>query len=278
MRSSSKTLQNNLNGIGKAARPPLAPETLKQLYALMLRAAATAKTGEAMRFSPATLAGCAVDLRSADWIVGLRTEQGRAIKSATAAGLRKDIRNKTLRLALRSRKVAKNKLASFVPQMSDEANVAPYTNGTGPDVGAGVALALKAKGKEDAVMQFCDNALSLADTIGFAAEQKLPIVFVVNGLGGAPTNAAMRTGTPAIPVKADDVIAVYRVATEALLRARAGYGPTLVQCLGETSARNSGPLREMEKLLQSHGLWTEGEKKRVLLSMRLHRDFMKASH
>ncbi len=111
---------------------------------------------------------------------------------------------------------------------------------------AGIALAMKMRG-EDAV---CVTAIGEGSTSGgdfhealnFAATHKLAVVFVVENNGYAisvPVEKQMATpnvsdralayGIPGISVDGCDAIACYRVAHDAVLRARAGDGPTLLE-------------------------------------------------
>jgi TPP-dependent pyruvate/acetoin dehydrogenase alpha subunit len=53
--------------------------------------------------------------------------------------------------------------------------------------------------------------------------------------GQEATGAAEICGIPVIPVDGNDVVAVYRVATEAITHARKGNGPTLIECIFEPS-------------------------------------------
>ena len=80
-----------------------------------------------------------------------------------------------------------------------------------------------------------------------AASKRLPIVFVhhvaeVNQLRESPANRKARNpdtlfhGVPAIAVDASDAVAVYRVAYEAIVRARQGRGATLLECLAHPGA------------------------------------------
>jgi TPP-dependent pyruvate/acetoin dehydrogenase alpha subunit len=78
----------------------------------------------------------------------------------------------------------------------------------------------------------------------FAAEQELPVVFVVlpaaRVRGGNASSAAKAggvralaqgCGVPGIAVDADDAVAIYRVAQESIGRARAGGGAALMECV-----------------------------------------------
>lgn len=61
-------------------------------------------------------------------------------------------------------------------------------------------------------------------------------------------------GFPVIPVDGEDVVAVYRVASESMTRARQGRGPTLIQCRRYTTG---DPLQSMEQYLTRKGLFSE---------------------
>lgn len=74
-----------------------------------------------------------------------------------------------------------------------------------------------------------------------AASQKLPIVFALysdgesqvtkpKAQGKAKNPEALFHGVPSIAVDASDAVAVYRVAYEAIIRARQGRGATLLHC------------------------------------------------
>ena len=93
-----------------------------------------------------------------------------------------------------------------------------------------------------------------------AAEQSQPILFV---LPGPPeTSTKPRTfdaiqlkrkgySLPAIRVDGNDVVAVYRVASEAIAHARKGHGPTLIDCRLSIPA---DPLQNMRNYLIGKGL------------------------
>lgn len=77
--------------------------------------------------------------------------------------------------------------------------------------------------------------------ISAAASKKLPILFVQNASDGPPlvaastgrrtrTPHALLYGVPVIAVDAADAVALYRVAYEAINRARQGRGATLLEC------------------------------------------------
>ncbi len=119
--------------------------------------------------------------------------------------------------------------------------------GAGCTIAPGMALAFKLRGtKQIAVTIFGDGATNegaLHEGLNFAAVQHLPVVFVCeNNLYGASTayhqvslvpNVADRAcayGIPGQIVDGMDVLAVYQAMGEAAARARAGEGPTLLEC------------------------------------------------
>ena len=78
----------------------------------------------------------------------------------------------------------------------------------------------------------------LHEALAVAGSQKLPMIFVshlgrsaerggLDSQAGAEEIAAQACGVPVIAVDGNDVVAVYRVATEAITHARKGNGPTL---------------------------------------------------
>jgi len=153
--------------------------------------------------------------------------------------------------------------------------------------GAGVAYALKMNGTDKVVMtNYGEGAGSEGDTheaFNFAATYKLPEVFVCENNGFAistPFNkeyaierAAQRAagyGFPGVTVDGRDPVTCYFVAKEAVARARAGQGPTLIECLvdrlgahsSEDDQRRYRTQEEIDQLAKNDGL--EQFKKRLL--------------
>ena len=112
--------------------------------------------------------------------------------------------------------------------------------------GAGIAYAIKLRGKDDVAMTFFgDGATSEGDfyeALNFAGVFQVPAVFVCQNnqwaisipranQTAAKTLAqkALAAGIPGIQVDGNDVLAVYVAAGEAVARARAGDGPTLIE-------------------------------------------------
>jgi 2-oxoisovalerate dehydrogenase E1 component len=114
--------------------------------------------------------------------------------------------------------------------------------------GAGVAYALKMDGTDRVVMTcYGEGAGSEGDAheaFNFAAIYRLPIVFVCQNNGFAISvpyrkeyaveHAAQRAagyGFPGVTVDGRDPVTCYHVAKQAVARARAGEGPTLIEAL-----------------------------------------------
>jgi pyruvate dehydrogenase E1 component alpha subunit len=106
-----------------------------------------------------------------------------------------------------------------------------------------------------------------------AAEETLPIVFVHHADGaeiGIPSSSrrgrnpeALFHGVPAIGVDATDPVAIYRVAYEAVLRARQNRGATLLECLTVT-AWSFDPVSAMENHLKRKGIESGGHERQIV--------------
>jgi TPP-dependent pyruvate/acetoin dehydrogenase alpha subunit len=106
--------------------------------------------------------------------------------------------------------------------------------------------------------------------VRFAGAQALPVIFVVQA-GAAGNKAAGRPGqlslassacgVPGIPVDAADPVALYRVAQESTLRARAGGGPVLMECIpfriAGSRAAPADPIITMQQFLLHRGIVSE---------------------
>jgi TPP-dependent pyruvate/acetoin dehydrogenase alpha subunit len=104
------------------------------------------------------------------------------------------------------------------------------------------------------------SQLSWFKTLTLAADHNLPIVFVSLD---RPAKFGRTVGEEALPMKrkghsfpfvavdGNDVIAVYRVASEAIAHARKGHGPSLIDC---RLSIPGDPLQQMEKYLIGKGL------------------------
>jgi TPP-dependent pyruvate/acetoin dehydrogenase alpha subunit len=113
--------------------------------------------------------------------------------------------------------------------------------------------------------------------LAFASVQELPVLFVVLPAEGnkkprtiAPISAiALQHGIPGIPVDADDPVAIYRVAQEAIGRARIGGGSALMECIpvaGDgAKGKRADAIAVLEKYMLGRGVipasWLERESK-----------------
>jgi TPP-dependent pyruvate/acetoin dehydrogenase alpha subunit len=115
------------------------------------------------------------------------------------------------------------------------------------NVGTGVALGIK-KLRQNAVVMayFGDGATSFGgfhEALNFAGVHKLPIIYVnQNNLWAESVPLRLQTaltdlsdrakayGFPGISLDGNNMMAVYEAAQKAIARARAGEGPTLLEC------------------------------------------------
>jgi pyruvate dehydrogenase E1 component alpha subunit len=112
----------------------------------------------------------------------------------------------------------------------------------------GLAYAAQYRGDDAIVMAFCgDGATSEGDfheAVNFAGVWHVPAVFLVQNNQWAISvplkkqthsrtiaQKALAYGIPGLQVDGNDVLAVYAACSEAAERARAGDGPTLIECV-----------------------------------------------
>jgi TPP-dependent pyruvate/acetoin dehydrogenase alpha subunit len=167
------------------------------------------------------------------------------------------------------------------------------------NVGTGVALGIKKLGQDAVVVAyFGDGATSFGgfhEALNFAGVHKLPVIYVNQNnlwaesvplrLQTALTNLSDRAkayGFPGISIDGNDILAVYEAAQTAIARARAGEGPTLLECKTyrwyghseidpakyrmkeEVEAwKRRDPVAAFEKLLIEKKLLTEAAKKDI---------------
>lgn len=110
-----------------------------------------------------------------------------------------------------------------------------------------------------------------------AGAERLPILFVGQpGPETAPRKAAALSdhGFPVITVDRDDVVALYRVASEALAHARRGNGSTLIECIAwpfaqphNGDAAGGDAILNMERYLAQMGVPFERWKKKAITEL-----------
>jgi acetoin:2,6-dichlorophenolindophenol oxidoreductase subunit alpha len=118
--------------------------------------------------------------------------------------------------------------------------------GAGVPLAVGAALAAKTLGTGAVAVPFCGdggaNQGGVLESLNLAAVWKLPVVFVFENNGYAETtasswsvacgdivNRAPAFGMPGVKVDGFDFFAVHEAAGEAIARARAGEGPSLLE-------------------------------------------------
>lgn len=146
--------------------------------------------------------------------------------------------------------------------------------GAGLPIATGSALAAVIAGRDDVTACFfgdgASNEGTFHESLNLAAVWKLPVVYVCenNGFGEftpmqtvtSVKDIAVRAqayGIPGFVVDGNDVVEVYRYASEAFERARAGEGPTLLECktyrweghvVGEQAFLGSGAYRSEQEV------------------------------
>ena len=182
----------------------------------------------------------------------------------------------------------KHNLIAFISMLGDNVPVA-----------AGIGLSMKMRGEDRVVLCFFgDGATSRGDWhegINMASVFKLPVVYICNNNQYAYStplerqmaveNVADRAPAYGIPgeiVDGNDVFAVWEATRRAVERARAGQGPTLIECktfrmTGHSAHDDAGyvpqelfeyweerdPIRRLERGLIQDGVITESEIKTI---------------
>ena len=133
-------------------------------------------------------------------------------------------------------------------------------------VGAAIAFAMK-KTQRVAVTFFGDGATEegeFYESLNLAALRKAPVIFVCeNNLYSSHVHIKDRRPAdnlpdlakvhciPALRIDGNDVVTVYRTAREAVDNARAGRGPTFIECRTYRWRGHVGPNYDLEKGLRS---------------------------
>jgi TPP-dependent pyruvate/acetoin dehydrogenase alpha subunit len=260
--------------------PVLNAEKLKELYAAMVKCRMLAermqndprenRTGDSVSGFEATLVGAGAHLLSKDCIA---MEHGSFVASL--------IKGTPLHSIL-ARKIGhrSNGMGEAVASKHDGDAVAALNMQTV------LSLAAEMKDKSAVTLMFCtynpETLVFDSTTMATAAMQKLPLVCLVesninsplelpNQVASGPYIGADPAFYPRIPVDGCDVVGVFRVAQEAIRRAREGHGPALIECLtarSSTTVTNEAaqssaqylaqdPLSFMEQYLRRRDLWSD---------------------
>src|SRR5437763_546481 len=299
--AAAETVPSVQNGNGSA---PLNPEILKRLYSYMLKCRTVEDKARILfkqgRYSgnyyaatgqEATAVGTTIDLEADDYIAPSHRDFITHIMKGTPL--------KFLFAQLYARKTSPDQGRSspahcgYAPTnvITPSSTIAAQLN-----IGVGVALAYKMKKQDHVCVALSgDGSTSLGfwhEALNFSGVHKLPIVFVVqNNRWAESVSVKLQTavedlsvkaqayGFPGITVDGNDVVAVYRVAQEAIHRARIGDGPTLIEAktyrwyghseidpakyrspeeVEEWKARD--PIPAMERYLAKHNMWSDNFK------------------
>ena len=175
-------------------------------------------------------------------------------------------------------------------------------------VGTGCAMGFKIQKKDDVVLAFFGEGSTSRggwhEALNFAGIHKLPIVYICqNNLWAESVPAALQAGIenfsdrakaygfPGITIDGNDVVVTHKTAAEAITRARAGDGPTLIECktyrwYGHSEIdpaeyrakeelenwKQKDPVARAEKLLMDLGLLTTTKREALVEEVNLEID------
>jgi TPP-dependent pyruvate/acetoin dehydrogenase alpha subunit len=263
-----------------AVLPVLNAEKLKELYVAMVKCRMLAERVRMLQTSAhqleppfagleATLVGAGVHLLTNDCIA--------LEHSSFVASL---IKGTPLPLILARARDHQSKYAGFFSASQD-------TSASTLTMGSVVALAEEMKGKGAVTLMFCTHdgrtLLFEPESMAHAATLKLPMVCLLESSFDSRVEAYGQSASgpyvgadpafyPVIPVDGCDVVAVFRVAQEAIRRAREGHGPAVIECITARAAAAPAkhaekvkpeqyiaqdPLSFMEQYLRRRELWSE---------------------
>ncbi|QNI34126.1 hypothetical protein H7849_09590 [Alloacidobacterium dinghuense] len=244
------------------AQPLISNAKLKQLYTTMLKCrivdshARSLSSGPSWKGKEAVAVGTTIDLLAEDTIV-----------SSANASVARFLKGEALPSIFR--KTDESSL-SHVKQRKAITNAGAAAEGA---LATGVAYAHSGKNKDGVTIAFLsgnpESSEAARDAFKFAAAHKLPVIYVYN----AEPIDALQTysyGFPVISVDGSDVVAVYRVAHECMIRARRGGGPSVIAChffpKNGTGGVGQDPIRNMERYLTAKDLFREEQRQTTILA------------
>jgi pyruvate dehydrogenase E1 component alpha subunit len=286
-----------------ASNPLISDAKLKQLYSTMLQCRLLderAHSLRAVRPTPASrlgveaaIVGAALDLRRDDWLLPVQDDLlGKFVKGMPLASiLSGPIQRKTSRTTATPH--ASNLTTDYLPFhiLPSAAKPAAQLN-----LASGVALALHAENTGNVVMAFCgdasDSGQRWQEALRFAGKFCLPLIVLTHSKTLARTGPAKKKPVvsllsegsvcefPVIPVDAADVVAMYRVASESIHKARHGGGPTLIQAISlpaspdgrKGSNKQPDAIARMETYLAAKGLFSSSWKQELSNNFRRNLD------
>ena len=271
---------------------------LKQLYSTMLQCRILDQRVHELGHSSgkpahhfgreATVVGAALDLRRDDWLVASQADVlSKFLKRMPLASIFSE---------LDSGKAGKDSGAKAPSVSALREDQCPFHLVPGAqdpaaqlNRAAGVALAVQAKRSGNIVLAFCGEASASGrrwhESLTFAARHCLPLLIVEQIKASTGTASVQRRkpiaslvteehfcGLPIIPVDAQDVVAIYRVAYESIHKARHGGGPTLIRAVSFPAPKigkahhpkHADAVARMEDYLTAKGLFTPQWKQKVI--------------
>jgi TPP-dependent pyruvate/acetoin dehydrogenase alpha subunit len=232
-------------------RSVISPETLKQLYKLMLRLRAHERKGSnatkrerTFYFGEACEAAAVIDLRSGDAVATVPAQLLGLLARGESSTNRNDCKSRAGTWSLID-EGGRDRLA----------------------MAAGLARAHRIQQASNVVIAFAalGEIARACDSVQFAQRQNLPIIYIEKASTNVRKSKPTPHDLPTIPVDDSDAIAVYRVAYEAIDKARRGAGPTLIQCIGHRNLpagirfmdQRGDPIAYIEHYLRKQNLWSE---------------------
>jgi TPP-dependent pyruvate/acetoin dehydrogenase alpha subunit len=269
---------------------PLDAHMLKRLYAYMLKCRMVEERTRLL-FRQRKLAGCYLDSLGQEAIqVGTTID---LFPEDTVAPARRNLVTGVMRGTplkfMYARLYARNPGRGPRRDCAPADVMAPSVAAAPPSIGAAVALACKMQNRPNIVVALCESgSASLGlwhEAVESAAAHRLPVVCVIESelrverSASVPVDGlslkARTCGVPCITVDTNDVVAVYRVAREAIKRAREGGGPTLIESkaydVGVAQHRSPkqadrewlDPIPAMEQYLRRKRLWSDDWKRQL---------------
>lgn len=284
-------------------RPPLAEEEIQKLYlwmvlsrtfdekAFKLQREGRLGTYASILGQEATQVGSAFALQTSDWMTPSFREPGVSI-----------VRGLPMRMIFQY--WSGDERGSLIPEGQNDFPIT-IPVGTHIPIAAGIAWGAKAKRDPIAVMcYFGDGATSKGDFhegFNFAGVFSLPVVFVCQNNQWAISvplrrqtasktlaQKAIAYGFEGLQVDGNDVFAVYGATLEALGKARAGKGPSFIECftyrlgdhttaddatryrsLEEVEAwKKKDPIERLRRYMEKRGLWDDAYGRKILSEAR----------
>ena len=223
----ARTRVSSADANGRPEHTLISEAKARQLFELALDLRAQRERGDDnarwLSGREAVLAGVIAELRNGDALVTEREVQ----------------LNDALRLSLAARWPTETGMADLVVESLGEATVDRLRrNGR-------VTVIFLPAARVDALF---------AEACALACAAKLPVIFAGDGGAGRSSEEM-----PVIPADADDVVALFRVAHESIVRARSGGGPTQIVCtrwrpFGNRAAAGEDAVARLERWLTARGL------------------------